>query len=171
MNITGQRATVTVPGQRCANVTMCAAISSDVFRCHILQCLVTFLDALNERLVPPEEGGLLRPGMTLYVVIWYNVAFRRCRLVNEWFAAQPCMMMQFLPAYSPFLNPIEEFFSAWRWKVYHHRPYDHMSLLEAMNGCLAIVAEGFQEQIRHARRIFHLCIARENIQCDVDVIL
>ncbi|KAI2667124.1 Insertion element IS630 uncharacterized 39 kDa protein [Labeo rohita] len=117
-NITGQRATVTVP----------------------------------EILIPPEERGLLRPGMTLYVITGDNVAFHHSRLVNEWFAAQPRIMMQFLPAYSPFLNPIEEFFSAWRWKVYDHRPYEQMPLLEAMNaGCLAIGAEDCQGWIRHAR--------------------
>ncbi|XP_051519617.1 uncharacterized protein LOC127420984 [Myxocyprinus asiaticus] len=175
-NIIGQRATVTVPGQRGTNIITCAAISNDGVLCHIptidpynTERLITFLDALNERLVPPEERGLLRPGMTLYVIIWDNVAFHHSRLVNEWFAAQPHMMIQFLRAYSPFLNPIEEFFSAWRWKVYDHRPYEQMSLLEAMNaGCLAIGAEDCQGWICHARRYFPQCIARENIQCDVD---
>lgn len=28
----------------------------------------------------------------------------------------------YLPPYSPFLSPIEEFFSAWRWKVYDRQP-------------------------------------------------
>ena len=51
------------------------------------------------------------------------------------------MMMQFVPAYSDFLNPIEEFFSAWRLKVYDHWSYDRMSPVEAMSaGCLAIGA-------------------------------
>ncbi|XP_039676872.1 uncharacterized protein LOC120571846 [Perca fluviatilis] len=71
--------------------------------------------------------------------------------------AQPRIMMQFLPAYSPFLNPIEEFFSAWRWKVYDHRPYEQMPLLEEMNaGCLAIGAEDCQGWMRHSRR----CVSR-----------
>lgn len=168
-NIIGQRATVTVPGQRGANITMCAAISNDGVLCHIptigpyyTERLITFLDALKEILIPPEERGLLRPGMSLYVIIWDNVAFHHSRLVNEWFAAQPRIMMQFLPAYSPFLNPIEEFFSAWRWKVYDHRPYEQMPLLKAMNaGCLAIGAEDCQGWIRHARRYFPRCIAWE----------
>ncbi|KAI2646013.1 Highly reducing polyketide synthase ZEA2 [Labeo rohita] len=129
-NIIGQRATVTVPGQRGANITMCAASS---------ERLITFLDALKEILIPPEERGLLRPGMTLYVIIWDNVAFHHSRLVNEW------------------------------WKVYDYRPYEQMPLLEAMNaGCLAISAEDCQGWIRHARRHFAQCIARENIQCNVD---
>ena len=57
-NIIGHRATVTVPGQRGANITICAAISTNGVLCHI-PCigpynsdrLMTFLDALHERLV------------------------------------------------------------------------------------------------------------------------
>ncbi|KAK0131197.1 hypothetical protein N1851_034102 [Merluccius polli] len=175
-NIIGHRATVTAPGQRGANITMCAAISNDGVLCHIptvgpynTERLITFLDALRHRLIPPQEGGLLRPGMPLFVIIWDNVAFHHSRLVNEWFAAQPRMMMQFLPAYSPFLNAIEEFFSAWRWKVYNHRPYDQMPLIDAMTAAAQeIGAEECQGWIRHTRRFFPRCIARENIACDVD---
>lgn len=62
--------------------------------------------------------------------------------LNEWYAAHLGKMMQFLSAHSPFLTLIEEFFSAWRWKVYDNEPYDQIFLLEAMNaGCLAISAE------------------------------
>ncbi|KAL0198989.1 hypothetical protein M9458_007529, partial [Cirrhinus mrigala] len=138
-NLIGYRATITVPGQRGANITMCAAISNDGVLCHIPtigpynpERLITFLNALHESLIPPEERGLLRPGMPLFVIIWDNVAFHHSRLVNEWFGVHPRMMMLFLPAYSPFLNPIEEFFSAWRWKVYDHHPYEQMPLLNAM---------------------------------------
>ncbi|XP_062322158.1 uncharacterized protein LOC134023813 [Osmerus eperlanus] len=124
-NLIGHRATIAVPGQRGTNITMCAAISNDGVLCNIptigpynTERLITLLDALHDRLIPPEERGLLRPGMPLFVVItWDNVAFHHSRLVNEWFAVHPRMMMQFLPAYTPFFNPIEEFFSAWRWKV------------------------------------------------------
>ncbi|KAK0133843.1 hypothetical protein N1851_030625 [Merluccius polli] len=49
-NIIGHRATVTVPGQRGANITMCAAISNDGVLCHIptvgpynTERLITFL--------------------------------------------------------------------------------------------------------------------------------
>ncbi|KAK5604259.1 hypothetical protein CRENBAI_020338, partial [Crenichthys baileyi] len=37
-------------------------------------CLITFLNALHKRLMPPEERGLSRPGMPLFVIIWDNVA-------------------------------------------------------------------------------------------------
>ena len=65
-NLIGYRATTTVPGQRGANTTVCAAISSDAVLCHIPSIslynnehLITFLNALYDRLIPPEERGLL----------------------------------------------------------------------------------------------------------------
>jgi hypothetical protein len=79
------------------------------------------------------------------------------------------MVSLFLPPYSPFLNPIEEIFSSWRWKVYDHHPHDQISLLDAMNaGCLNISSEYFRGWTRHAKRFFPRCIAQDDISCDVD---
>ncbi|XP_034023420.1 uncharacterized protein LOC117507714 [Thalassophryne amazonica] len=130
-NLIGHRATITVPGQRGANITMCAAISNDDVLSHIpavgpynSERLIAFLDTLHDRLTSPQERGLLRP---------------------------------------------EEFFSAWRWKVYDHHPYEQMPLLDAMTAAAQdIDAEACQGWIRHARRFFPRCITRENIECDVD---
>ncbi|KAL0149547.1 hypothetical protein M9458_055074, partial [Cirrhinus mrigala] len=87
-NLIGYKATITVPGQRGANITICAAISNDGVLCQIpaigpynTECLIRFLNALHERLIPPEERGLLRPGMSLFVIIWDNVAFHHSRVV------------------------------------------------------------------------------------------
>ncbi|KAL4008589.1 hypothetical protein ACER0C_002441 [Sarotherodon galilaeus] len=162
-NVIGKRATVNVPGQRGANITMCAAISTDGLLLHRpligpynTERLLAFLHDLYGR-VPT------------FIIVWDNVAFHHSRAVTEWFAAHPRMESLFLPPYSPFLNPIEEFFSSWRWKVYDHHPHDQMSLLDAMNaGCLEISAEDCQGWIRHARRFFPRCIALDDIRCDVD---
>jgi hypothetical protein len=79
------------------------------------------------------------------------------------------MVMVFLPPYSPFLNPIEEFFSAWRWRVYEHQTQNQRSLLHAMDTvCDDITGDQCRGWLRHARRFFLRCIARENIHCDVD---
>lgn len=173
-NVIGQRATVDVPGQRGANITMCAALSNDGVLLHKpligpynTERLISFLDDLHNRLVPAEERGA--GNSPTFVVVWDNVAFHHSAAVTDWFAAHPRMLVLFLPPYSPFLNPIEEFFSAWRWKVYDHRPHDQMSLLDAMNaGCGVISPEDCQGWIRHSRRYFPRCIAREDIRCDVD---
>ncbi|KAI2660531.1 Estrogen receptor [Labeo rohita] len=77
--------------------------------------------------------------------------------------------VQYLPPYSPSLNPIEEFFSAWRWKVYDLRPYVQMALIQAMEeACDQIEAASIQGWICHSKRFFPRCLANENIACDVD---
>ena len=97
-----------------------------------------------------------------------NISFHRAALVHNWFTAHPHFLVVYLPPYSPFLNPIEEFFSAWRWKVYE----THIALLQAMeDACGDITADAFHGWIRHARRYFPRCMARENIACDVDEVL
>ncbi|KAL2089378.1 hypothetical protein ACEWY4_014066 [Coilia grayii] len=117
------------------------------------QHLMTFLDTLY---------------MDKYVVVWDNVCFHHSHLVRQWFAAHDRMLVEYLPTYSPFLNPIEEIFSAWRWKVYDRHLHVQMALLEAMDAaCDNITAESCRGWIRHSRRYVTRCIARD-ICCDVD---
>ncbi len=91
-NIIGKRATVTVPGQRGANITMCAAISINgalLNKCVIgpynTDCLLLFLEDLHKRLVPEVERGQVGD-LSIYVITWDNVAFHHSR------AAQPGLM-------------------------------------------------------------------------------
>ncbi|XP_025998210.1 uncharacterized protein LOC113030836 [Astatotilapia calliptera] len=175
-NHIGERATIDVPGQRGGNITMCAAISENGVHTHIprigaynSQHLLAFLDALHRDLIP--QNGRDDPGdnRTMYVVVWDNVSFHHSAVVRQWFAAHDRMLMEFLPPYSPFLNPIEEFFSSWRWKVYDRHPHTQMTLLAAMDAaCDDITAESCRGWIRHSRRYFPRCIDRADIRCDVD---
>ncbi|KAK0151031.1 hypothetical protein N1851_007823 [Merluccius polli] len=104
-----------------------------------------------------------------YVVVWDNVSFHRAAPVQNWFADHPPFLVQYLPPYSPFLNPIEEFFSAWRWKVYDRQPHVRIPLMQGMEeACDEIAVGAIQGWIRHSRRFFPRCLARENIACDVD---
>ncbi len=103
---------------------MCAAISINgalLNKCVIgpynTDRLLLFLEDLHERLVPEVERGQVGD-LSIYVITWDNVAFRHSRAVTAWFDAHSRMMSLFVAPYSPFLNPIEEFFSAWRWKVF-----------------------------------------------------
>ncbi|KAL7862608.1 hypothetical protein SRHO_G00115920 [Serrasalmus rhombeus] len=137
------------------------------------QQLVTFIDTLYRDLLPDGEMALNdrenAPNLTNYVVIWDNVRFHRSNTIRQWFATHNRMLMPFLPPWSPFLNPIEEFFSAWRWKVYDRQPHTQMTLLAAMDAaCEDITAEACRGWIRHSRRSVPRCIAREDIRCDVD---
>ncbi len=123
-NVIGQRAIVHVPGQRGGNITLCAAISLRGLLHHHAklgpynsQHILTFLDALHNIVVQN------RPDQPRFVVIWDNVSFHRAALVQAWFTNHNQFEVVYLPPYSPFLNPIEEFFSAWRWRVYDRRPH------------------------------------------------
>lgn len=172
-NIIGQRAIVHVPGQRGGNITLCAAISlRGVLHHHAklgpynTQEILIFLDALHDIVIQN------RPEQPRFVVIWDNVSFHRAALVREWFANHEQFIVLYLPPYSPFLNPIEEFFSAWRWRVYDRQPHARMPLLQAMEeACGDIEVASIQGWIRHSRRYFRRCLAQEDIACDVDEIL
>ncbi len=77
-----------------------------------------------------------------------------------------------LPPYSSFLNPTEDIFSAWRWKVYDRNPYAQENLIQSMDAaCDNIGVEAIQGWIRHAKGFFPHCLARDRIACDVDEVL
>lgn len=93
--------------------------------------LLQFLDQPHNNILQ-QEGEPGQPEQAQYVVIWDKVSFHLAALVRAWFNDHPRFTVLFLPAYSPFLNPIEDFFSAWWWRVYDHNPYAQQNLLEAM---------------------------------------
>ena len=67
---------------------------------------------------------------------------------------------------------IEEFFSAWRWKVYDLRLQAEVPLIQAMEeACDQMEVPAMQGWIHHSRRFFPRCLANDNIDCDVDEIL
>ncbi|XP_039882743.1 uncharacterized protein LOC120730413 isoform X3 [Simochromis diagramma] len=172
-NVIGQRAIVHVPGQRGGNITLCAAIClRGLLHHHAIlgpynsQHILTFLDALHDIVVQN------RPDQPRFVVIWDNVSFHRAALVQAWFSNHNQFEVVYLPPYSPFLNPIEEFFSAWRWRVYDRQPHARMPLLQAMEqACGDIQVTAIHGWFRHARGYFPRCLAGEDIACDVDEVL
>lgn len=64
---------------------------------------------------------------------------------------------------------MNQFFSAWPWKVYDLQSYVHAPLIEAMeDACNQTDVVFIQEWIQHSRRFFHQYLAYENIAYDVD---
>ncbi|KAI7800421.1 hypothetical protein IRJ41_002844 [Triplophysa rosa] len=173
-NIIGHRAIINVPGQRGGNITLCAAISQHGVLLHHAKMgpyntphILAFLDRLHHIITAGNEMHQIQ-----YTVIWDNVSFHRSALVQNWFQHHPQLTVLYLPPYSPFLNPIEEFFSAWRWKVYDLQPQAQVPLIQAMEeACDQVDAAAVQGWIRHSRRFFPRCLANEDIACDVDEIL
>ncbi|XP_046698560.1 uncharacterized protein LOC124381187 [Silurus meridionalis] len=180
-NIIGQRAITEVPGQRGGNITLCAAMGlcgqGIVHRHAVLgsyntQRLLTFLEELKDILLDRQQHHP-GPAHQMYVIIWDNECFHKTKQIREWFTTNSNHFLNVcLPPYSPFLNPIEEFFSSWRWKVYDRQPYTREDLLRAMElACVDIPVEAFQGWIRHSRAFFPRCLARDNIACDVDEVM
>ncbi|XP_078025794.1 uncharacterized protein LOC144463914 [Epinephelus lanceolatus] len=117
-SVIGQRAIVGVPGQRGGNFTLCAAISNHGVVHHHANLgpynthqLLIFLNHMRDALLGQQDEH------PIYVVVWDNVSFHRAFQVREWFSMNQGFINLCLPPYSPFLNPIEEFFSSWRWKM------------------------------------------------------
>uniref|UniRef100_A0A1A7W7E2 Tc1-like transposase DDE domain-containing protein n=2 Tax=Iconisemion striatum TaxID=60296 RepID=A0A1A7W7E2_9TELE len=115
--------------------------------------LLEFLNGLYDVLVQPDD--IDNPQRVNYIIIWDN--------------DHPRFSVLYLPPYSPFLNPIEEFFSAWKWKVYERNPQSQAPLLQAMEeGCGDVAIETCQGFMRHSRRYFQRCLDQEDIACDYD---
>ncbi len=128
--------------------------------------LLNFLNHMRDALLGQQDEH------PIYVVVWDNVSFHRALQVREWFNMNQGFINLCLPPYSPFLNPIEGFFSSWRWKVYERQPYTRVNLLQTMGlACGDIGVEACQAWIRHARGFFPRCLARQNVACDVDEVL
>ena len=114
-NIIGHRAIVNVPGQRAA-ITRNGVLHRHAHMGPYNTALIlTFLDQLHNITAANQINHMQ------YIVVWDNVSFHRSALVQNWFQQHPHFTVLYLPPYSPFLNPIEDFFSAWRWKVYDLR--------------------------------------------------
>ncbi len=170
-NLTGHRATTDTPGQRGTNITMCAAISENGVSTHLphigpynTQLLLVFLNTLYRDLTPEQEKGLVRPHLPNYVVVWDNISFHRTNIVRDWFAARERITVEFLPPYSPFLNPIEEYFQNGGGKT---------TRSDVSVGCHECCMWGrhswsLQGMGAAFKEIFPRCMAMENIRCDVD---
>ncbi|XP_038549740.1 uncharacterized protein LOC119883247 [Micropterus salmoides] len=130
------------------------------------------LDQIMQMSLSPffiELDQVCRAEGVTYVIVWDNVRFHHAHVVQACFQAHAQFTTLYLPPYSPFLNPIEEFFSAWRWKVHDRHPHEQVTLFQAMDdACNDITADQCQAWIRYARRFFPRCLANENIHCDVD---
>ncbi len=153
------------------NISMCADISEDgVVGCRPVlgsdntEHLIAFLNEL-EQACQGED--------VIYVIVWDNFSFHHAELVWEWFQAHPQFMTLYLPPHSPFLNPIEEFLSTWRWKVYDRHPHEHVTFLRyncramsSLESSCQKVFPAVPEQWRNSLWCWWKCIA--NIEDRLD---
>ena len=160
-NVIGHRAIIDVPGQCGGNITLCAAISNThgVLHSH------ANLEPYNTAYTSMNDADHQR---NRYDVVWDNMSFHHAAPVQNLFVDHPPFLVQYLQP-SLFLNLIEEFFSAWRWKVFDRQPFVHMPLVQAVEeSCDETDVGAIQGWIRHSRHFFPRCLAREDIASDVD---
>ena len=72
--------------------------------------ILHFLDTL-------PDAGVQDAGPLQFVVIWDTVSFHRVVPARDRFTNHDRCIAFHLPPYTQLLNPLEEFFSAWRWKT------------------------------------------------------
>lgn len=121
-NLIGHSGIINVPGQHHVTSQCCAAVNQNGVLYHHATLgpyntayIITFLDTLNNILIPSHQRN--GPEQSQFVVIWDNASFHRTALVHNWFTDHLQILMLNLSPYSPFLTPIEEFFSAWRYMI------------------------------------------------------
>ena len=160
----GHHAIVNVPGQRGANITMCAAISQNGVHHAALgpyntAHIITFFDTLHNILIPNDQRN--GPEPSRFVVIWDNVRYRRAALGHSWFIDHHVLMLN-LPPYSQFLNSMEVIFGVTLGS--DCQPHQRIPILQAMEEACGDMNEGAcQGWIRYFRHYFPYCLGRENI--------
>jgi transposase len=152
-NVIGERATVEVPNSRGGNLTLILAIGLEgVLHYHLIwgscntEVFINFLDHLTNVLEGPS------------VLVMDNVAFHRKEEVKQLIGCKGHNMF-LLPAYSPFLNPIEEVFSLIKVHVGSGTPNNKASLLDITEKSIPqVTALKCQGYVRHSREFYDACL-------------
>jgi len=142
-----------VPANRGRNISLLAIISSEKILHHkVLKGAfntTTFLEFLQECL-----------NLNIFnerKVIMDNVKFHRSSAVQDWFSREN-ILHDYLPPYSPQLNPIEEVFSTIKNRYHQIRPYARNSddigkyverVIQGMNGDNGVTIRNYFCHMRH----------------------
>ena len=155
----GEEAQKEVAAIKSRNITVMAAINySGLTHYKVLsgngngEAFVLYLTELLDNLV--EEN---RP----YTLVMDFVAFHRIPALGELVNSRGCEI-KFLPAFSPFFNPIENIFSQWKYWVRSFEPKNEAELREAMTRARErISSEHCSNSFRHADSNCQKCIQGE----------
>lgn len=114
-----------------------------------------------------------RPEQSRFVVVWDSVSFHWAALVHNRFTDLLWVLELYLPPYSRFLSPTEEFFFGEEKMegLQSATPPETPPFLQVMEGCADTDVGSYQGWVCHSRWFFACCLAWENITCDVDEVL
>jgi transposase len=176
-SLAGTSACVVVPTSRGRHISCCLAMTCDevIAAVTILGAFnqwrfVAFLEALRQRLVQRDAAHR-------WLVVMDNVAFHKTEVVTAWAAEHDAnVALEYLPPYSPFLDPCEECFSFVKnevRRVMRERPVNEWTT-PALRECLherlnhSIPAAHCDAWCRHSEAFFPRCIASEPIWVDAE---
>lgn len=164
----GTAATITTPGRRGNNLSVCAAIDSNgpihflaKFHAFNQDQYQLFLRELNEKLDICKRN----------ILIMDNASFHKTIAVRELVKRELKLEILYLPPYSPMLNPIEECFSKVENFIKTARCNSDLSLLESVKSAFdSVTAANCASWCRHSKQFFPQCINERPIQTEPEEI-
>jgi transposase len=161
----GERATQVVPGLRTRNISVCCTMSRNgAFHYRKQSCPFnreTFGVYLDELLAKFERVGLGK-----VVIIMDNARFHHYMEIREKILSKG-HGLGYLPAYSPFLNPIENMFSQWKQLVRSSNSSNEDELLQVIDESFErISGEQCSNYFLHMLDVLDKCLEREEIVND-----
>lgn len=156
----GTPATLTAPGIRSRNISVCCAMNCEriiFYKSQIMSFnsnnFVTFIDDLSVTL---HEDSI-----NTAIFIMDNVPFHKSEVVKEAITRNGWRFL-YLPPYSPFLNPIENMFSKWKQSVRRNSPANENDLRNMINNGSNLITT--QDCSGYYRNMFRYI--RRSINCE-----
>jgi transposase len=158
--LVGERAVVHVPAIRSKNFSLCAAYNiNSMFMFEVRDHSYNtdrFVSFLADIITKFEEEGVRDA-----ILIMDNVSFHHANDVRELVESSGHQLL-FLPAYSPFLNPIENVFNQWKHRVKCAQPQCEDELLAAIQtAAMTITPEQCQNYFSHMETFIPRCLNRQ----------
>jgi len=135
----GKKAICEVPSIKSRNITVMATMSADgLLSYDVLNgpCNRSHLYSYLEKLIQV----LTNLNLNNVTLIMDNASFHKCAEIRD-LIAKSGHDLEFLPAYSPFFNPIENMFSQWKKIVRNIAPKNEEELLNAIGSFKAIITK------------------------------
>lgn len=153
-SVVGKKAIKTVPSLKSKNITVMAAMSNKaliLYESHTTPCNRTKLLQYMGRLIDKLEEN----EMENTVIIMDNASFHKCSEIRS-FVENTSHELAYLPAYSPFFNPIENLFSQWKQLVRNFEPNSEVDLFNAIGNFKNILTE--EHCLNYYKNVCNNCV-------------
>ena len=161
-SLSGTKANLKVKSIRSKNITLIAAISAEkVWTFHLENGPVN--QDIFYNYISKLFNDLTNDGVQRALLVMDNVRFHKTNLIAQLIESSSHKLL-FLPPYSPFLNPIEEFFHQVKTIVRSKSPQNFDQLTSAiMESPNDVSANHLNNYVNHSESYFARCINMEEI--------